>query len=142
MIFSFDPGPRVGTSGNLRKDGHRHGDRCRGRGERLIDQGNEGTPKSRYQDARGRFDDQVDRPWILASADEIDVPGVTLVHVCPEVREHSRSGIRPRALSGLQKQSAATRGVPIGDAIMSCCLSLAWDAPASLRCTTTSVAIF
>jgi hypothetical protein len=81
--IAFRHGPRCAAVGSLQpscapstqgrewrqaktKGGHRHdGDRSRWRVNAaylLIDQGHEGTPKSRHQDARGRFDNQVDRP--------------------------------------------------------------------------------
>lgn len=129
MIFSFDRGPRLVDKRRLRKRGHRHGDRSHGAGERglLIDQGREGAPKSRHQDARDRLENQVDRPGIFASADEIEVPRATLVHIHPEVHEHSWCRIRLRAGQRPAKQCAVMRDVPIGDATTSCCLSLAWD---------------
>ncbi|MGH6681874.1 MAG: hypothetical protein ACREDL_23740, partial [Bradyrhizobium sp.] len=72
----------------------------------LIDQGREGAPKSRHQHARDRFDNQVDRPGIFASADEIEVPRATLVQKRAQVHELSWCRIRLRAGKRPAKQCA------------------------------------
>jgi hypothetical protein len=47
--------------------------------------------KGRQKHVGSRFDDKVNRPGIVAPADEVEMPGAALVPICPKVH-----GVIPR----------------------------------------------